>query len=90
MVQLARIRAIVDQKWSLKEDLWSSDEKSEIENRDNEKESKDGPKESQGEVEEETLSSAFYQNMILFYFLINLNYFFLVLLSLYYVSKRQK
>jgi len=56
--QLARIGAIVDQRWNLKKDLQDSNKKDEKEDRDEEK-SKEGPKENHGEVLGGTLASAF-------------------------------
>ena len=55
--QLARIGAIVEQRWGLKKNPWDSDKESKKKDRDNEEGSKDGSRKSQEEVEEETLSS---------------------------------
>ena len=63
--QLVRIRATVDQRWGLKEDLQSSNEKIEKEDREDEEESE----ESQEEVEEKTLLLVFCQNIGLVWFL---------------------
>ena len=55
--QLVRIRAVVNRRWSLKEDLQGSDEEEEEEDREWE-ESEEEPKESQEEVLEGILLSA--------------------------------
>ena len=62
MAQLVRIRAVVEQRYGLKEENKEED-------RDNEEGSKDGPRKSQKKVKERTLLSASYQNSVLFLFL---------------------
>ena len=62
MAQLVRIGAKVNQRWSLKENLWGSNKESEEDDEDNEERSKDG----QREVVEGTPLSIFYQNIVLF------------------------
>jgi len=55
-----RIKAMVKQRWGLKESLWSNNRESKKKNRDNKERSKNGPRESQKEVEEGTLLSISY------------------------------
>jgi len=59
MAHLVRIGAIVEQRWNLREDLWSNEKESEKESEDNEKRFKNGPRESQEEVEKRTPSLVF-------------------------------
>ena len=56
MAQLVRIRAMVEWRWGLKENLQSSNEKNDEEDRDDDEESKNRSRESQEEVEEKTPS----------------------------------
>ena len=51
---------MVNQRWSLKRDLWDSDEKSKKDDRDDEKGSQEKSRESQKEIEKGTLSFIFY------------------------------
>ena len=81
MAQLARIRAVVEWRWDLKEENKEKDN-------DNKEMLKDGPKKSQEKIEEGTLSSAFCQNRILFY--ITLKSYFYSLVVSNCVSKKIK
>jgi len=60
IAQLARIGATVEQRWSLRKNLWGNKKKSKEESRDDVEGSKNGTGESQKEIKEETLSSASY------------------------------
>ena len=64
MAQLARIGAVVDQRWYLKKYPQSSNKKSEKEDRDDKEKSEKGPKESQEEVEKGIPLNTSCQNFI--------------------------
>ena len=76
MAQLARIGAVMEWKWCLREE---SKKKSKKENRDNKEESKDGPGEDQKEIEKRNLLSTFCQYIFfVFCFILKFNLFFVV------------